>query len=536
MKFRYFLLAFLFFYSNSNFIIAQTKPKQKKSTKETTTIIESDVVSEEPEPPTESSRFSREKICDDWSFVRDRLSNDYNVGIEKNGTIVLPMIFRSRSNNSSYCETKKIILFIENNFGVFDLNKGKWHIPLSYQDLSILDNNLMIARKGDKYGIIDFENKPIVNFEWKSINPISQSNYVIVQNDQKQYGILNLVTLKLTTPCNYKQLSRIDNTTNFMVTNFAGQKSFISFNNEPLLKNWYDEIHTVYSKRNLIVKKNGKYGIIDDRETVILPLEYNMIKTYPYNDGSYLAQNDKGKYGCVSIDGRITLPFEYDQMNESSGQSILISSKDNKCGIVQVNQGLPNEILTCDYDDIQVNKQAFIVSKSKKFGLLDNYGKLILPIEYDDLFVVNDKEYGQNNLFIAKKDGRYLVLNNSGQKVNNKTYNYISTLKMDRNYDNYYNKIYGIKYVSDNNKVGILDLFGGELIEAKYDDIEFINNSFIVFKQGNYYGMYNYINKKEIASPIYDQIINTKKGYIGIKGLEMFNLDLNNNTNHQKIR
>ena len=93
-----------------------------------------------------------------------------------------------------------------------------------------------------------------------------------------------------------------------------------------------------------------------------------------------------------------------------------------------------------------------------------------------------------------------------------------------------------VKYVSDNNKVGILDLFGGELIEAKYDDIEFINNSFIVFKQGNYYGMYNYINKKEIASPIYDQIINTKKGYIGIKGLEMFNLDLNNNTNHQKIR
>ena len=61
----------------------------------------------------------------------------------------------------------------------------------------------------------------------------------------------------------------------------------------------------------------------------ILPIEYKDIKTYPYNDGSFLAVNKDGKYGCVLINGKVSLPFEYDQINTSYSNS-LKTTKNNK--------------------------------------------------------------------------------------------------------------------------------------------------------------------------------------------------------------
>lgn len=543
------LVLITIFWSMSQTTFAQNKPKQKPKSNNSAPAPEvveefKDVAVEAPASErfnsgsgySDNSRFASERLDDNWAIVRDRLANDYTVGLAKNGNLVLPILFRANSSYSNPLkEQKKVILSIENNYGMFDYGRGKWHIPMAYQNLVVLDNNLLIAKKGERYGVIDFDGKTIINFDWNSITSINEGNYVIVRNNQEQSGILNIVTGKLTTPCIYKSLSKNEYSGGFLVSNFSGQKSMISLNNEPMLKNWYDEINPVYKRRNMIVKKNGKFGIIDDQENIIVPLEYSLIKTYPYNDGSYLAQNAQGKYGCLAIDGRITLPFEYDQLNDASGQSMLISTKDKKCGIVQVNQGLPTEILTCDYDDIRVNKQTFVVTKAGKCGLLDNFGKLIAPLEYDMITTINDREYQQNGLFIAQKGGRYLVLGSLGQKVSDKTYKSISKLT-ESSSEYYSNKVQGLRFEADNGKVGVLDLYGQELIAPLYDDIETITKSFIIFKKGKSFGMYNYINKKEIAEPIYDQILYTKKGYLAVKGVDIYALDVADPTKHQKIK
>ncbi len=48
--------------------------------------------------------------------------------------------------------------------------------------------------------------------------------------------------------------------------------------------------------------------------------------------------------------------------------------------------------------------------------------------------------------------------------------------------------------------------------------------------------MYNYIHKNEIAEPIYDQILYTKKGYLAIKGIDVYALDVANPSKHLKIK
>lgn len=544
------IILITFTFHSDTLLYSQNKPATKTNkTKKTSKIEEAQIdklelSDQEVPPPVEvsyqdsynsNSRYTYERLDDNWSIVKDRYADTYKNGLVKNGKIFLPMIFNYSYSNSFNRGLKKIILNLDKNYGVFDLEKEKWSIPLGYNSLYSLDNNLLVANKDGKYGVIDFENKIIADFNWKSISKLNDGNYVIVQNNQNMYGILNIINLKLTIPCIYKYIDKNESTSGFIVQNQSGQKSIVTINNEQILKNWYDEIYTVSNRRNLIVKKSGKYGIIDDQENIILPIEYNSIKSYPYNDGSYLAQNAEGKFGCVAIDGKITLPFEYDQLNESSGQSILVSNKKKRCGIVQVNQGLPTEILTCDYDDIQVNRQTFIISKAGKYGILDNFGKIITPLEYDMITLLNERDYSNNNLFIANKNQRLFILNNMGQKISEKSYKSLS--KLTENNSDYYSTVFqGIKFIDDKDMVGVLDQYGQELIPPIYNDIESMTKSLIVFKQKNNFGIYNYINKKEIAAPIYNQILLTKKGYIGIKGNDFYTIDLNDPSKTIKLK
>ena len=151
-------LAFTLVGSQTSF--AQNKPKPKPKPNTTTPVPEivdqaiesNDIMVEAPVEEynsagrySDNSRYSSERLDENWSVVRDRLSNDYSMGLAKNGTMVLPPIFRTNSSYSNTMkEQKKLILSIESNFGVFDYGKGRWHIPMGYQNLVMLDNNLLL--------------------------------------------------------------------------------------------------------------------------------------------------------------------------------------------------------------------------------------------------------------------------------------------------------------------------------------------------------------------------------------------------------
>ena len=122
-----------------------------------------------------------------------------------------------------------------------------------------------------------------------------------------------------------------------------------------------------------------------------------------------------------------------------------------------------------------------------------------------------------------------------GQKISEKSYKSLS--KLTENNSDYYSTVFqGIKFIDDKDMVGVLDQYGQELIPPIYNDIESMTKSLIVFKQKNNFGIYNYINKKEIAAPIYNQILLTKKGYIGIKGNDFYTIDLNDPSKTIKLK
>ncbi len=331
----------------------------------------------------------------------------------------------------------------------------------------------------------------------------------------------------------YSMVYSINKTTMFWVKK-NNAYNIVDINNKPRFKNWYQELNIPYNKRkNYIVKLDDRMGIIDEDEKIVLPIEYLEIKSEPYRDGSYLARNKNGKYGCVTIDGRITLPFEYDNLANSTYDNSILAIKGDKCGLIQVNDGVPYEIVSCDFDTIAYSGTVFIVEKKQKFGLMDLFGKIITPIEFDKIEINVDRRESYNStiVFIATKDKFQFLINEKGETLNASKYKKILPLYFsNRNdyYSNYGRSNYFVYY--KDNKAGILDVFGKEITANIFDDVWYINraNNLIV-KQGDKVGLYSLFGKNMVIEPKYDQIFEQNGKIYAQLGNTFYLLTVDNN-------
>jgi hypothetical protein len=531
--------------TNANFAFAQKKKKDKKETtiKETIRVDDDEVyevmeVQEVVNVSDSYNRLSSDKINEDTKWVYSKYrSSDRKYGISKRGKMILPMLF-SRQIYNKVSGDNAFCMGIGANYGLYNIDKEIWEIPMMYATLKHLGNDIFLARaKSGYYGLINRSNEVLIPFEWGEISRFEGiDNYYLIHDKKNSLrGVYSLLRDQFVISCEYKSFSKIRNDNLYKVNNNKGY-NLITIDNKAGLKNWYQELHTIRDSKNFIVKLNDKMGIIDENENIIVPIEYQNIRVSRYNDGSYLAINKDGKYGCITANGEISLPFEYDFINTSYSNS-LTTRKGDKCGMIQVNNGSPHEIVTCEYDAIIVDKESLIVKKKDKFGILDSYGKLIAPCEYESIEKVLFKNYSSNYIYLAKKDNKYTILDKGSREITAKGYDLITPIVSLDIRNSYYNTVRKCNFLlfKDKAKLGVLDMLGKEVLETKYDDITGEFNNMIIVKNKNKVGIYNLLTKRETTACIYDQIIIDKTGNYGTIGTAIYKLNLADNTKSIKM-
>ncbi|WP_281636531.1 WG repeat-containing protein [Flavobacterium marginilacus] len=483
-------------------------------------------------------RYATEKINDETIWFYDKYNSNYKFGIKKRDQVLLPALFE-RKTYPAVSDNSSFPMGIGKNYGLYNVEKEIWEIPMIYYSLDHIGNDIFSARtKNGYYGVISRNNKVLIPFKWAEISSISGvENYFILQDKKTNLrGLYSLLNGKFVIPCEYQYIQTVDKSNYFKVDNEKGS-NLVSIDNKPKFKKWYTQINSVSSSKNFIVKLNDKMGIIDENENIVLPIEYKDIKTYPYNDGSFLAVNKEGKYGCVLINGKISLPFEYDQINTSYSNN-LKTTKNNKCGLIQVNSGTPYEIVTCEYDNINIENETFIVEKNGLFGMLDSFGKLIAPCEYEsiDKVVSKNNNYSSNFVFIAKKDKKFVLLDKNAQQISAAAYSNISPVTFLNKNGSYYDESkFSYLMFQNNNKAGLLDMLGQQVMESNYEEIIGENNNLLLVKQKGKIGVYNLLTKTETIPCVYDQIVLDPNGNYGVKGKEIYSIDLNDNTKTVKL-
>lgn len=317
----------------------------------------------------------------------------------------------------------------------------------------------------------------------------------------------------------------------------------INSKGQQLLPHQYDNFE-ILSNEFWLALKDHKYGLIDKNFHVILPAIYDQISLQAYTSGDYntastnILAKINGKWGCIDLTGKKITDFKYDRI-ESMRYNLSMVMINHKWGLINSSG---SEIAPCIYDGIQVSKlpliivekdglsglisrsgkmikatifnhitvemirqkDVYMISSRGKTGIIDIYGKEILPLLFERVQFVQSAF--AEEIFIVGNSGNYGVCGTGGKIIIPLIYKHITV------FDSVFELTKRHYLVSKNGKYGLLDDMGKQIIPFVYDRLSgFQDKKIIAIKNGRY-GLINWAN--EVITPFsYDEIYRSVDGY-----------------------
>ena len=425
------------------------------------------------------------------------------------------------------------IFFINENLLCVKLN-GKWGaldsnanevIPMIYEaPIWYLNNDLIGVKFNGKYGFINLTNKNVIPIVFDdvhllhrfplaisplfglngaynlmyTINNIADSILIIAKSNGKE-GILDKYG-KVVLPFIYDEISLFNQ--NLIKVKLNGKVEILDKKGRAYLPFTFYDIAPL--NENLFSVFNGKYGVLDKTGKIILPLKYGYISQINQKlIQAYLNRRE----GVFDKSGKIILPFEQISVG-SLNEKLLWSRTIN--GKMLLFDNLGKKVITMEFDGFEniftslgTNNLGLFVIKDKKWGYVNKSGKLLTPIKYDKITLVE-----QDSIFIFQSENKYGIFDRNGKELTNVKYEkiqpFFSYSTLDRRH--------GFFIFLKDNKWGVIDKSGNEIISNKYDRIRYcywsdssfnveLNNKWgVIDKTGNYIVPINYDKEIEYSS------------------------------------
>ncbi|MBP3801709.1 MAG: hypothetical protein J6I85_06795 [Clostridia bacterium] len=269
-----------------------------------------------------------------------------------------------------------------------EYDKSKNKISIKTMDYIIEENKAEILKNGFKSISNKFDDKKAV-----------LTGLAIVTGDSGKYGLYNFYNQETILETKYDNIEYVPVTGDFTIKS-NGNVGIKTSDGRDKIQTRYESIEFVGQKFKLyVVKKNNKYGIIDNSESTIIPIIYDKIGI---DASAFIKNGIKNKYvvanklipvmqnknwALFDLNGIQLTDFVYQGIgstNSSSGENLLI---------------IP------DYN-------VFVVAKDKKYILMDDEAKEIW----------NGKIFDQ--IYLQFQDGKPLYK----LVTNNKTYDALTYL------------------------------------------------------------------------------------------------------------
>lgn len=307
--------------------------------------------------------------------------------------------------------------------------------------LTILITILLIL--GIIFGIIGIKNNKR-NYELVQITEEEYEYFVLKSNDKT--GVINrngdiiiepnYDSIVIPNPTKDVFVCKNDKDENTNILNKKSEKILQKYKNvEPI----YTEgtISSIpYEKSVLKYQEDGKYGLINYEGKKITNAIYEEIKSVKYKEGEILAKKD-GKYGVINNKGAILIKFEYDQIE---GDKFFDSE---------------NQYKYSGYIAYKTTEEGY------RYSYINYKWKLVLDTEYNSIERITTIENKDDQWLIVSKNGQYGVMN-KGKKIIDFSYQKIE-----------YNNENEVFLLKRNNKYGIYNKKGEEVLAVKYKEIDF---------------------------------------------------------------
>ena len=330
----------------------------------------------------------------------------------------------------------------EYKYGVVD-EEGVVYIPVNYDNISLFKegnnfrDNVYKCQRNGKLGLVNAQDITLLQCEYSSIKHSGEYVY-LVKNGKNGYAELKGTDeVKSLIPCIYDKLESYSKNAPMRAT-YNGKEGMIDGNNKIIIPFEYSNIGKFYNvgAYNMAwVEQDGKYGIYNIDGTVIQP--WDIEKAYVMNENSgttYLTFDDfpdpSTPYIHIVVNGmtgvlsgktyKTVIPCKYGYISPVINERAFYKAN-NKWGIMDIQN---NSIQEAIYDKININNnmlsEAFTpngtfqdnmyVFIGDKQGMIDKNGKAFIPVKYDSLGVLSE------NMIVAKCGNLYGYINSNGEE------------------------------------------------------------------------------------------------------------------------
>ncbi|MFB6454952.1 WG repeat-containing protein [Chitinophaga sp. Hz27] len=305
-----------------------------------------------------------------------------------------------------------------------------------------------------------------------------------------------------------KGLAHIQQGTKSWYINKQGQKMFdrieLTFNPADVEDDEHPDIKE--NEQLLLVKNNGKFGVLDSTHTWLVPAVYDSI-SLEYKLYLRLKKGDKVTFATTR--GKLLVPLLYQNIYILGGKYFGVMSN-NKWGVY--NGNINSLIIPATYDQLDYcagcgfNGDYLLAAKGNKWGVINLKNEIIVPFNYEhDTY----SPRGTNWITGLQKNGTYVKINSITKKVYAEP-EYTSMETID-----------DMLKVRKNGYFGLIDSEGKTMADFIYDNIdnpydEFESGPFIAVTKNKKTGLIN--REGKIVLPLeYDGEIRCYDNYIVAK-------------------
>lgn len=340
-------------------------------------------------------------VQDSTGEYKTKVLNEKNEEILK-GYDQVEVIDNYDSKQNVWFEDNLLRVKKDNKFGLVDFS-GKTILECEYDSIYSLKGvkeNIVVEKEG-KIGLVNAKGQTIINTEYSKIETLKEGykDEYLVSNADGKYGVISTSGTKIL-ELSYEEIKYLDSNEVYAVK-IEGKMNLINNKGETLQTSEGEEY--IYAKgENVIVSKEGKFGVEKLSGEEVIPCEYEDLK-YAFSI-YYIAKKD-GKYGVININNEIVKEIEYTNMYCVEEGSFIVADK--------------TETETVIFDNNLAQKISGIVSE---INVTKGYVKIYTGTEYKYYnFKFEEKQntevLSQNTLFLSKKDGKYGYIDKAGNIV-----------------------------------------------------------------------------------------------------------------------
>lgn len=379
-------------------------------------------------------------------------------------------------------------------------------------ELRVLDSKFSYFKKGNHWGVMDGELKPIVPPRYESILEIDKGKFLAINSSK--CGVINDKN-ELVIAFSFDSLRH----SNQLLCAFNRERGWqlIDLRGQVLSTRFYQDIHPV-AREFFLIKSKDFYGMADLKGQEIVHCVFDSV-TAPV-DG-LIAVKFKGKYGIIDVsENWLVAPQDFplkainrmvymqkqpenNFVKTFSGEIKYFSPYRLNFNERNFTETLPNGIeKTIGYDGVILHRvdppesteEVFRESeglrgmkKNGRYGFVDRNGKLRIANRYDSIGEFHE------GLAPVKLIGKWGFVNVNDNVAINPNYDKASTFSG------------GIAIVSRNKKFGVIDKTGNTILQLRYERVSRQSNSYLI-TNSNLQGVAD-LNGNVTIEPRFDSIV-----------------------------